>query len=203
MNVTVVKYNAGNIQSVLFALERLGITPLLSSKPEEIAKADKVIFPGVGEAGSTMHELERLGITAALQQLKQPFLGICLGLQLMCRHTEEGNADCLNIFGQEVKKFEQFPAATGAETQKLKVPHTGWNTITNLQGPLFKGIAENSYVYYVHSYYAETGANTCALTDYIHPFSAALMKDNYFAVQFHPEKSGSVGAAILKNFIEL
>lgn len=205
MNVVVIKYKAGNIQSVLFALERLGISPLLSSEPETIAKADKVIFPGVGEASSTMKELHSMGLESVLQQLKQPFLGICLGLQIMCRHSEEGDVDCLNIFDSKVKKFESAPAPVQPDgtPEILKVPHMGWNIIRSLQGPLFKGVAENSYVYYVHSYYAELGQDTCAATDYINPFSAALMKDNYFAVQFHLEKSGKTGETILKNFIDL
>jgi imidazole glycerol-phosphate synthase subunit HisH len=215
VNVVVVKYNAGNIQSVLFALQRLGVSPSLSSHPEEIANADKVIFPGVGEASSTMNELNNSGLAAVIENLKQPFLGICLGLQLMCKHSEEGNKECLNIFNLNVKKF--IPNSLLRETETvlsehpgrqspqpyLKVPHVGWNTIHNLKGPLFKGIEENSYVYFVHSYYAEIGQYTCAITDYINPFSAAVIKDNFYSVQFHPEKSGTTGERILKNFIEL
>jgi glutamine amidotransferase len=195
MNVVVIRYHSGNIQSVLFALQRIGVTPTLSSDPEVIKKADKVIFPGVGEASCTMKELKASGLDKAIIELKQPFIGICLGLQLMCKHSEEGNVDCLGIFDLQVKKF--------SPSKELKVPHVGWNSISNLKGPLFKGIKENDFVYYVHSYYAELGKQTCATTDYINPYSAALNKDNFNAVQFHPEKSGATGEAILKNFIEL
>jgi len=194
-NVVVIRYQSGNIQSVLFALERIGIKPVVSADPEIISKADKVIFPGVGEASSTIKELKLSGLTSVIKELKQPFLGICLGLQLMCKHSEEGNAECLDIFDVNVKKF--IPATNS------KVPHVGWNTIQHMKGPLFKGIPEDSFVYYVHSFYAETGKETCAVTNYINPFSASLSKDNFHAVQFHPEKSGAVGEAILKNFIEL
>ncbi len=196
MNVVVLRYKGGNIQSVLFALQRIGIIPTLSSDPEVISKADRVILPGVGEASGTMKELKASGLDAIIPNLKQPFLGICLGLQLMCKHSEEGDVDCLNIFDLKVKKF--VPG-----NNKLKVPHVGWDSINNLKGPLFKGIPEDSFVYYVHSFYAEVGLNTCAKTDYITPFSAALTKDNFHAVQFHPEKSGTAGELILKNFIEL
>ncbi len=195
MNVVVIRYGAGNIQSVLFALQRIGITPTLSSDPAVIAKADKVIFPGVGEASGTMKELKASGLNNVIKELKQPFLGICLGLQLMCKHSEEGNVDCLGIFDLNVKKF--IPA------DNVKVPHVGWNTIQNLKGPLFNGIPENSFVYYVHSFYAEPGKETAATTNYINPFSASLSKGNFHAVQFHPEKSGTVGESILKNFISL
>jgi len=195
MNVVVIRYQAGNIQSVLFALERVGLSPTLSSDPEVIAKADKVIFPGVGEASSTMKELRSSGLDKVIVNLKQPVLGICLGLQLMCKHSEEGNTDCLNIFDLKVKKF--IPEGN------MKVPHVGWNNIENLKGPLFKGVNENSFVYYVHSFYAEIGKDTAATTNYINPFSAALVKNNFYAIQSHPEKSGDVGETILKNFIEL
>ncbi|HXB13677.1 MAG TPA: imidazole glycerol phosphate synthase subunit HisH [Bacteroidia bacterium] len=196
MNVVVLRYRGGNIQSVLFALQRIGVTPTLSSDPEIISKADRVMLPGVGEASGTMKELKASGLDTIIPKLKQPFLGICLGLQLMCKHSEEGDVDCLNIFNLNVKKF--VPGNT-----HLKVPHVGWDSINNLKGPLFKGISEDSFVYYVHSFYAEVGQNTCAKTDYINPFSAALTRDNFHAVQFHPEKSGTVGELILKNFIEL
>jgi len=195
MNVVVIRYGAGNVQSVLFALQRIGINPILSSEPETISKADKIIFPGVGEASSTMKELKSSGIDRLIKELKQPFLGICLGLQLMCKHSEEGNTDCLGIFDLAVKKFIPAPG--------IKVPHVGWNTIQNLKGSLFKGILENSYVYYVHSFYAEMGQETRAETNYVNSFSASLSKNNFHAVQFHPEKSGTVGEAILKNFINL
>lgn len=195
MNVVVIRYYSGNIQSVLFALQRIGITPILSSDPVVIKNADKVILPGVGEASGTMKELKATGLDKTIKELKQPILGICLGLQLMCKHSEEGNVDCLGIFDLQVKKFNP--------TGNLKVPHVGWNSINNLKGPLFKGIKNNSFVYYVHSFYAEMGNATVATTDYTNPFSAALNKDNFYAVQFHPEKSGEAGESILKNFIEL
>ena len=195
MNVVVIRYQAGNIQSVQFALQRIGITPIVTSDPEIISKADKVIFPGVGEASGTITELKSSGLTSIIKELKQPFLGICLGLQLMCKHSEEGNVECLGLFDVNVKKF--IPA------NNSKVPHVGWNTIQNFKGPLFKGISKDSYVYYVHSFYAEIGNDTCAITNYINPFSASLSKDNFHAVQFHPEKSGDVGEQILKNFISL
>lgn len=195
MKVVVIRYGAGNIQSVLFALQRLGVTPALSSDANEIAGADKVIFPGVGEASSTMKELKASGLDKVIVNLEQPVIGICLGLQLMCKHSEEGNVDCLGIFNLKVKKF--------AGHDELKVPHVGWDNIQGLKGALFKGIKEDSFVYYVHSFYAETGNETVATTNYINPFSAALVKDNFYAVQFHPEKSGAIGEAILKNFIEL
>ena len=195
MNVVIIRYQAGNIQSVLFALQRLGVSPTLSSDAEVISKADKVIFPGVGEASSTMNELRASGLDKTIIGLKQPVLGICLGLQLMSKHSEEGNADCLGIFDLKVKKFNPQPG--------FKVPHVGWNNIQNLKGPLFKGVQEGSFVYYVHSFYAETGKETIAATDYINPFSAALSKDNFHAMQFHPEKSGAIGETMLKNFLEL
>jgi len=195
MKVVVIRYGAGNIQSVLFALQRVGVIPVLSSNADEISSADKVIFPGVGEASSTMKELKASGLDKAIINLKQPVLGICLGLQLMCKHSEEGNVDCLGIFDLKVKKF--------AAHDELKVPHVGWDNIQNLKGPLFKGVKEDSFVYYVHSFYAELGKETAATTNYINPFSASLVKDNFYAVQFHPEKSGAVGEAIIKNFIEL
>jgi glutamine amidotransferase len=196
MNVVVIRYGSGNIQSVLFALQRIGVTPTLSLDPEVIAKADKVIFPGVGEASSTIKELKASGLDKTITGLKQPFIGICLGLQLMCKHSEEGNVDCLGIFDLKVRKFI-------STDNTLKVPHVGWNNIQKLNGPLFKGISENSFVYYVHSFYAELGAETVAETNYINPFSASLSKNNFYAVQFHPEKSGVVGETILKNFIEI
>jgi glutamine amidotransferase len=193
MTVVIVRYNAGNILSVKYALRRLGVDPVISDDPEILRKADHVIFPGVGEAGSAMEYLERNGLVEVLRELSQPFLGICLGLQLMCHHTEENDTNGLNIFNCTVRKF---PPAE-------KVPHMGWNSLENLQGPLFNGITENSYVYYVHSYYADICEHSSALCKYILPFSAALQKDNYFAVQFHPEKSGPVGEKILRNFLRL
>lgn len=195
MKVVVIRYGGGNIQSVLFALQRIGVNPILSSDPYIIKAADKIIFPGVGEASGTMKELKSSGLDKVIKELKQPFLGICLGLQLMCNHSEEGDTDCLGVFNLNVKKFiPSFDA---------KVPHVGWNSIQQLKGRLFENIADNSYVYYVHSYFAEIGPETCAITDYINPFTASLHQDNFYAVQFHPEKSGAVGEDILKNFISL
>lgn len=191
--IAIIDYNAGNIQSVRFALNRLGIEPLLTNDEEQLQKADKVIFPGVGEAGTAMNFLKSKNLHQLIPELSQPVLGICLGLQLMCRHSEESNTDCLNIFPLNVKKF----------SGGMKIPHIGWNTIYNLKSPLFKGCSENSYVYYVHSYFAETEKNTIAETDYINKFSAALQKNNFYAVQFHPEKSSAIGEQILKNFLAL
>lgn len=191
--IAIIDYNAGNIQSVRFALNRLGIEPVLTNDTEQLLKAEKVIFPGVGEAGTAMEFLKEKNLDKLIPQLTQPVLGICLGLQLMCQHSEESNTYCLNIFPLTVKKF----------SSELKVPHIGWNTIFNLKSPLFNGCKENSYLYYVHSYFAEKGENTIAETDYINTFSAALQKNNFYAVQFHPEKSSSVGEQILKNFLAL
>jgi len=193
MNIAIVKYNAGNIHSVRLALQRLGINPHVTDSVDEISRADKVIFPGVGEASSAMHYLGKTKLDRLLIKLTQPVLGICLGLQLLCRTSEENNTACLSIFDLAVK---QFPPGD-------KVPHMGWNTISGLRGPLFKNIAENSYVYFVHSYYAQLSGDTCARTKYIVSFSSALQRDNFFAVQFHPEKSGKTGEQILKNFLEL
>lgn len=193
MNIVIIKYNAGNIHSVRLALERLGIKPKVSDDPLEILKADKIIFPGVGEARSAKLYLKDNKLDELIVQLKQPVLGICLGLQLMCAHSEENDTDCFNIFPAKVKRFPP----------QDKVPHMGWNTLTNLEGPLFHGVKENSYAYFVHSYYAEQSPDAIAQTNYIIPFSSALQNDNFFAVQFHPEKSAAVGEQILKNFIEL
>lgn len=193
MKIVIIKYNAGNVQSVVFALNRLGIEPVVSNEPEEIKSADKVIFPGVGEASTAMASVKANRLDGVIKELRQPFLGICLGLQLMCRHSEENDTACLDIFDLEVKKFPPLK----------KVPHMGWNTLSDLKGPLMKGLKPQPYLYFVHSYYAEAGSDTIARCTYIHPFSAALQKDNFFAVQAHPEKSGEDGAQILKNFIEL
>ena len=196
MNVAIIKYNAGNIYSVDYALKRLGITPVITADPELITKADKVIFPGVGEAFTTMEYLKAHQMTDLIRGLKQPVLGICLGMQLMCRYSEEGNADCLGIFDVDVKRF--IP-----QRHEDKVPHMGWNTITDLKGGLFSPALENQFVYFVHSYDVPLKADTAATSEYILPFSASLHKDNFYATQFHPEKSGSVGEQILKNFLNL
>jgi imidazole glycerol-phosphate synthase subunit HisH len=193
MQIAIIKYNAGNIMSVEFALRRQGVACEVTDDIDKILCADKVIFPGVGEASTTMAFLKDKKLDVLICDLKQPVLGICLGMQLMCASSEEGNVDCLGIFSEKVKRFEP----------KLKVPHMGWNSIDNLKMPLFDKSLEGQYVYFVHSFYAETGPDTIASTDYINPFSAALNKNNFYAVQFHPEKSGDVGAKILKRFIEL
>ena len=191
--IVIIDYGAGNVQSVQYALERLGYDAELSSEANVIKSADKVIFPGVGHAASAMAELSKSGLDKVIPELKQPVLGICLGLQLMCTHSEESNTPCLNIFPIEVKQFDA----------SLKVPHMGWNQTTNLQGPLLEDVEENSDVYFVHGYYAELSEYTIAGCDYGITFSAALQKDNFYACQFHPEKSGDVGQQILKNFLEL
>jgi len=196
MNIAIVKYNAGNIYSVDHALRRLGVNALVTADKEILSKADKVIFPGVGEATTTMQHLKATGLDKLIVDLKQPVLGICLGMQLLCSHSEEGDVDCLNIFPTEVKRF--YPAK-----HEDKVPHMGWNTIGDLKGDLYKGFTKEEFVYFVHSFYVPKNQFTVATTDYILPFSASLQKDNYYATQFHPEKSGKVGERILENFINL
>lgn len=201
MKIVIIKYNAGNISSVTFALERLGISPIITDKAEEILSADKVIFPGVGEASSTMKYLKMNKLDTVIQQLKQPVLGICLGMQLLCKHSAEGNTPCLGIFDQHVLGFD---TQRQPQTEKQKIPHVGWNnfiTFKDSNNPLFAGLQTKDYVYFVHSFFVEVGKHTTAITDYILPFSAALQKDNFYAVQFHPEKSGEVGEKILKNFV--
>lgn len=193
MRVVVIKYNAGNTRSVSFALERLGIRPEITDNAERILSADKVIFPGVGEASSAMNFLRERKMDILINSLKQPILGICLGMQLMCNYSEEGNVDCLGIFPLQVRKF------SGNE----KIPQIGWNNIQALKGNLFRGIKENDYMYFVHSYYAEIGSHTIARTNYMHEYSSALSRDNFYGVQFHPEKSSLVGGRLIKNFIEL
>ena len=197
MKTVIIKYNAGNIQSVLFALQRIGVEGIVSDNKDEILSADKVIFPGVGQALSAMQYLEEKGLDKVICALKQPTLGICLGMQLMCAHSEEGDTKGLNLFPASVKLFR------GAE----KVPHVGWNIVNGekIQGSRIKGIVpeEPEYFYFVHSYYAEPCGYTVATTEYMLPFSAAIQKDNFYAVQFHPEKSGLAGQRVLKNFIEL
>jgi len=196
MRVAIVKYNAGNIKSVIYALNRLGVNPILTDDEEELRSADKVIFPGVGEASSAMRYLKEAGLDKILPTLTQPFLGICIGQQLMCKHSEEGDIAGLGIFPLEVKKFN--------ENEGQKVPHMGWNKLANTNSVLFEDIdPEHAYVYYVHSYYCELSKEfTVATTDYVHDYSGALHRDNFYSVQFHPEKSGDVGEQVLRNFIE-
>lgn len=194
MNIVIIKYNAGNIFSVEHAFKRLGIEAVVTSDIELIQKADKVIFPGVGEASSTMPYLRQSGLDQLIPDLKQPLLGICLGMHVMCSFSEEGNVDCLKIFDTNVKRF--IP-----KKHEDKVPHMGWNNLINVKSEIFDNSLENQFVYFVHSYYVPVNDSTIAFTDYIHPFSAALKKDNFYATQFHPEKSGSVGEKILINFL--
>jgi len=201
MKVAIVKYNAGNVQSVLFALERLGVKAIWTDDPAELRSADRVIFPGVGEASSAMRYLRERGLDEVIRSLQQPVLGICLGLQLFCRHSEENDTSCLHIFDTDVRLFKspnpQIPKST------FKVPHMGWNNLSHLRGALFEGVAEESFVYFVHSYYAEINPATAATANYGVDFSAALQRDNFYAVQFHPEKSGPVGHQILRNFLKV
>ena len=192
MTLAIVKYNAGNIQSVTFALQRLGVDPVLTDDPELLRSADKVIFPGVGEASSAMNYLRARGLDQVLTSLKQPFLGICLGMQLMARHSEEGDVACLGVFDHAVKKF---PATVG------KVPHMGWNHLSKPVGPLLENLPGEPFFYFVYSYYVETGPATVATCEYGFPFSAVMQQDNFFATQFHPEKSGEAGARVLENFL--
>jgi len=194
VEVVIIKYNAGNTKSVENALLRLGIYPIITDNIEKINSADKVIFPGVGHAGTTMQFLKENNLDAVIKKLKQPVLGICLGQQLMCAYSEEGAVDGLGIFPVSVKKFENIEG-------RYKIPQMGWNSLTELKSPLFKNIKENSFVYFVHSYYCTLSPYTIATCDYIHPFSAALQKDNFYAVQFHPEKSAAIGEMIIENFI--
>jgi glutamine amidotransferase len=194
MKAAIVKYNAGNIRSVDFALKRLGVDASITEDHDQLRSADKVIFPGVGEASTTMKYLKERGLDVLIRDLDQPVLGICLGLQLMCRASEEGQAECIGIFDLKVRKFEQG---------LLKVPHMGWNSLSEIRGKLIPPELDREYAYFVHSYYAPVGEYTTAATEYMIPFSAALERDNFFATQFHPEKSGSVGETILKKFLAL
>ncbi|MBQ0075123.1 MAG: imidazole glycerol phosphate synthase subunit HisH [Prevotella sp.] len=201
MKVSIVKYNAGNIFSVINAVKRLGIEPLWTDNPEELMASDRVIFPGQGEASNAMEYLRKRNLDKVIADLKQPVLGICIGQQLLCEHSEEGDTDCIGIFPTKVKRFQP-------NKHEEKVPCMGWNSlelIHNSDGvsPLFKGLGEKDYVYFVHSYYCELCENTIAQSDYILPYSAALQKDNFFATQFHPEKSGMVGHKIIENFVNL
>lgn len=193
MDVKIVNYGAGNIKSIQFAFQRLGYDAQLSDNPEEIIKADRVIFPGVGEASSAMKMLKESGLDKLIPQLKQPVLGICLGMQLMCNHTEEGDTTGLGIFNVDIKRF----------SNTVKVPQMGWNTIFNLKSDLFKNIKEEEYMYLVHSYYAENCSEAIATTNYELEYASALEKDNFFGVQFHPEKSSKAGEKLLKNFLEM
>ena len=195
MQVAVVKYNAGNIFSVMNALRRLGVEPLLTDNADELRTADRVLFPGQGEASSAMAYLRSHGLDTVIRSLTQPVLGICIGQQLLCRHSEEGDTDCLGIFDAEVKRF--VPTR-----HEEKVPCMGWNALHHTSSPLMEGI-EGEYVYFVHSYYVPLCSETIATADYILPYSAALHKDNFYTTQFHPEKSGSVGERILRNFLEI
>ncbi|WP_420601670.1 imidazole glycerol phosphate synthase subunit HisH [Flagellimonas sp.] len=193
MKIVIINYGAGNIQSIKFAINRLGYEAVLSNNVEEIRNADKVIFPGVGEASSAMTKLRESGLNMLIPELKQPVLGICLGMQLMCNSSEEGNTKGLGIFDLDVIKFPKT----------VKVPQIGWNQIKELKTNLFANTPEGAHIYLVHSYYAPKGEDTVAVTEYALPYSAALQKDNFYGTQFHPEKSGEVGEWILKNFLEL
>jgi glutamine amidotransferase len=193
LKIVIINYGAGNIQSIMFAIERLGYKAVLSNNPDEIKAADKVIFPGVGEASYAMKMLQESGLDTLIPTLKQPVFGICLGMQLMCNHSEEGDTKGLGIFDVDVVKF----------SSKVKVPQMGWNTIYNLKSDLFKGITENEYMYLVHSYYAPLCAETIATTNYEMEYSSALENDNFYGTQFHPEKSGDIGEKILENFLKL
>lgn len=197
MNLVIIKYNAGNIQSVRYALERIGATATVTDDHDAIRAADKVIFPGVGEASTAMNYLRERQLDRLIVDLKQPVLGICLGMQLMCKHSEENNTNCLNIFDEQVKLFKPIAG------NQLKVPQIGWNTISDLKTDFFKGIADNSFCYFVHGYYAAKGEHTIATTDYVQPYSSALHRDNFYGVQFHPEKSATIGEHILSNFLKI
>ena len=206
MNIAIIKYNAGNIRSVLYALERIGHTARVTDNADEIKNADKVIFPGVGEASTAMNYLKDRNLDKLIYSLTQPVLGICLGMQLMCKYSEENDTKCLGIFDEDVKKFksrklsEQIPIAIGS---KFKIPQIGWNSIYDLKTELFKNVTGNSYCYFVHGYFASAGEHTIATTNYIQPYSSALCKNNFYGVQFHPEKSAVAGEKILANFLNL
>ena len=196
MKVAIVKYNAGNIYSVVNALRRMGIEPALTDVAEELQKADRVLFPGQGEARSAMSYLKERRLDEVIRNLRQPVLGICVGQQLLCRHSEEGDVNCIGVFDVEVKRFQP-------QRHEDKVPAMGWNAINDLKSELYRGFFDNPYVYFVHSYYVPLCDHTIATADYILPYSASLHKNNFYTCQFHPEKSGKVGEQILKNFLEL
>lgn len=202
MKVSIIKYNAGNVQSVLFALQRLGVNAIVTDDHEQINSSDKIIFPGVGNAASAMEYLKEKKLDQLIVSLKQPVLGICLGLQLLCNFSEEGNTKCLGIFNADVRKFDD-EVFQNKNLLRYKIPHMGWNTISNLSSPLMNGIADNSFMYFVHSYYATLSAETIATTDYINPFSSAMRKNNFYGVQFHTEKSAVAGERILSNFLNI
>ena len=194
MKVAVVDYNAGNVHSVIHALKNLGVDPVLTDDKVVLTSADKILFPGVGEAATTMKFLREKGLDQFIREVKQPLLGICLGMQLMCSYLEEGDTEGLGIFDTPVRKFVP-------NLQEDKIPHMGWNTLTNLRSDLYQGVDESEFVYFVHSYYVPLMNRTIAQTNHVLDFSASLRKDNFYAVQFHPEKSGSAGVQILKNFL--
>ena len=195
MEIAIIKYNAGNVASVMYALDRIGQKYMWTDDPEEIKKADKVIFPGVGEASTAMAYLKEKGLDTLIKGLKQPVLATCIGMQLLCKYSEEGNVDCIGVFDVEVKKFQ---------SKDLKIPHVGWNSITvKGDNPLMEGLKEDEFVYFVHSFYAPVNAYTTAVCEYVQPFSAMLHKDNFYAAQFHAEISGKAGEQILKNFLAL
>ncbi|MFY0253850.1 imidazole glycerol phosphate synthase subunit HisH [Chitinophaga sp. 30R24] len=197
MKTVIIKYNAGNIRSVQFALERLGVSGIVTDDHEEIMSADKVIFPGVGEASTAMQYLRARKLDQVIAGLQQPVLGICLGMQLLCQHSEENNTDCIGVFDVKVKRF-QSPVEN-----LLKIPQIGWNNIAGLHSSVFEHVPENTYMYFVHSYYAALCADTVAITNYVINYSAALQKGNFYAVQFHPEKSAAAGSRIIENFLNL
>ena len=195
MEIAIIKYNAGNVASVMYALDRIGQKYQWTDDEEQIKNADKVIFPGVGEASTAMAYLKGKGLDTLIKGLKQPVLATCIGMQLLCKHSEEGNVDCIGVFDVEVKKFQ---------SKDLKIPHVGWNSIKPKgENPLMKGLKEEEFVYFVHSFYAPVNAYTTAVCEYVQPFSAMLHKDNFYAAQFHAEISGKAGEQILKNFLAL
>jgi glutamine amidotransferase len=199
LKIAIIKYNAGNIRSVLYALERIGHSAVVTDNADQIRNANKVIFPGVGEASTAMNYLKDRSLDKLICSLTQPVLGICLGMQLMCKYSEENDTECLGIFDEDVKKF----TPQSRQRRDLKVPQIGWNAIYDLKTDLFKYVTENSYCYFVHGYYASSGEHTIATTDYVQPYSSGLRKNNFYGVQFHPEKSAITGERIISNFLSL